>query len=126
MQIFLVVALIIAILAVIFALQNPMPITVSLLAWQFEGSLALVLLIALTLGVLISLLVSVPTVIRRNRAITAQRKTIRELESRLAERDQQKQAPAREQPEQPIQPARFPETLPAAEPPLPDISDIPS
>jgi hypothetical protein len=45
MQLQLIVAIIVAILAVVFALQNAVPITVSFLTWRFESSLALVLLI---------------------------------------------------------------------------------
>ena len=87
-QIFLILALVVAIVAVIFALQNPAAVTISLLFWQFQGSLALVLLIAVTLGVLISLLVSVPTVIRRTRSLSAQKKTIADLQSQLENREQ--------------------------------------
>ena len=42
MQLWLIVAIVIAILAVIFAFQNAVPITVSFLTWKFESSLALV------------------------------------------------------------------------------------
>jgi putative membrane protein len=87
MQIFLVAALLIAIVAVIFALQNTAAVVISFLAWQTEGSLALVLLITLLFGVLISLLVSVPTVIRRSRTIASQKKRIQKLESTLEERE---------------------------------------
>ena len=53
MQIFIVLALLIAIVAVVFAVQNTAMITVSFLVWSFEGSLALVLLATLLVGVLI-------------------------------------------------------------------------
>ena len=87
MQVFLVAALVIAIIAVIFALQNPAPVTISFLIWQAQGSLALVLLITLLFGVLISLLVSAPTVIRRNRANSSQKRQIQSLQGTLAERE---------------------------------------
>ncbi len=64
MQLQLIVAIIVAILAVVFALQNAVPITVSFLTWKFESSLALVLLITISLGVIMSLLVSVPSMIK--------------------------------------------------------------
>jgi len=54
MQIFLFFALIISLLAVIFAVQNTAPVTVSFAIWKFPGSLALVLLAALAAGSLIS------------------------------------------------------------------------
>ena len=46
--------------SVMFALQNVSIVTVSFFAWQFEGSLALVLLLSLAMGVLISLLLVLP------------------------------------------------------------------
>ncbi|MBA7529546.1 Lipopolysaccharide assembly protein A [subsurface metagenome] len=83
MQVQLIVAIIVAILAVVFALQNAVPITVSFLTWRFESSLALVLLITVALGIIISLLVSVPSMIRTRRIISGQKKKIQELESSL-------------------------------------------
>jgi len=71
----------VAILAVVFALQNAVPITVSFLTWRFESSLALVLLITLALGILMSLLVSVPSMIKRRKIISSQKKKIQELKS---------------------------------------------
>ncbi|MEE8564243.1 MAG: LapA family protein [Atribacterota bacterium] len=83
MQLQLIVAIIVAILAVVFALQNAVPIIVSFLTWRFESSLALVLLITVALGVIISLLVSVPSKIKRIKLISSQKKKIQELESNL-------------------------------------------
>lgn len=128
MQIFLVLALIVAIVAVIFALQNPATVTVSLLFWQFDGSLALVLLVSLTAGVLISLLVSVPAVIRRSRGAPADRRTIETLRSQLAERDQQiKDLEARLSAPPPA-PVEMPKPSPPEEVELPPFTppDIPS
>ena len=83
MQLQLVVAIVVAILAVVFALQNAVPITVSFLTWRFESSLALVLLITLALGIIMSLLVSVPSAIKKMKLISSQKKKIQELESSL-------------------------------------------
>jgi Uncharacterized integral membrane protein len=83
MQLQLIVAIIVAILAVVFALQNTVPIIVSFLTWRFESSLALVLLITVALGVIMSLLVSVPSKIKRIKLISSQKKKIQELESNL-------------------------------------------
>lgn len=60
MQIFLILALLVAILAVIFAAQNVAVVAISFFAWHIEVSLAVALLAALGVGVLISLLVSIP------------------------------------------------------------------
>jgi putative membrane protein len=78
-----VVALLIAIAAVVFALQNAIPVTVALLAWKVESSLALLLLITLTLGVLLGLSLSMPAILRRSRAISRQKAKITELERSL-------------------------------------------
>ncbi len=83
MQLQLIVAIIVAIIAVVFALQNAVPITVSFLTWRFESSLALVLLITVALGILMSLLVSVPSMIKTRKMISSQKKKIQELESGL-------------------------------------------
>jgi lipopolysaccharide assembly protein A len=86
MQSFLIVALGLAILTVIFALQNTIPVGVTFLIWKFEGSLALVLMLTFALGVLVSFLVSIPAIVKRRSAISNQMKKIEELENRLRER----------------------------------------
>jgi lipopolysaccharide assembly protein A len=98
MRLSLVLALIIAVLAVVFALQNPLPVIVNFLPWELRGSLALVLLITLVLGVLVGLLVSLPSIFRKERRLNHQKKIIEELEHRLA--GQHPVYPG--QPEQPI------------------------
>jgi len=90
MQAQLIVAIIVAISAVIFALQNAVPITVSFLTWKFESSLALVLLITIALGVIMSLLVSVPSMIKTRKMISGQKKKIQELEWNLQRENERK------------------------------------
>jgi len=85
MQLMLVLGIVFAIVAVLFALQNNIPVAVTLAVWQFEGSLALVLLLALGLGVLITGLVSSPAVIRRQWAAARLRRRVAELEREAAE-----------------------------------------
>jgi uncharacterized integral membrane protein len=82
MQLLLIVALGLAILTVIFALQNPIPVGVTFLLWKFEGSLALVLISTFALGVLVSLLISILAIVKRRSAIANQSKRIAELENR--------------------------------------------
>ncbi len=67
MHLYLIIALIVAIFSVVFAVQNAGPVTVSLLGWRFESSLALFLLVTFALGVVTSLLVSIPAMIKRRR-----------------------------------------------------------
>jgi uncharacterized integral membrane protein len=84
MQIFLFFALIIAVLAVIFAIQNNDTTTVSFAIWKYNGSLALVLLVAVAAGSLISFFVSLPSNFKTRWALRQQRKKMSEMESSLA------------------------------------------
>jgi uncharacterized integral membrane protein len=88
MRLFLVLALVIAIAAIIFALQNAIPITVVLGVWQVEGSLALVLLLTLAVGFLIGLLVSMPTIFKRSWRVSHSKKKIGDLEKEIAQRNE--------------------------------------
>jgi len=84
LQIFFFFALIIAILAVIFAFQNNATATVSFAFWKYQGSLALVLLVALAAGALISFFLSLPSNLRTRWTVRTQRKKMTDLESKLA------------------------------------------
>lgn len=81
----LVGALIIAVLAAIFALQNPDLTFVNVFAWEFNAPLALILFITLGVGLVIGLLVLVPSIIRREMKLRQKNKRIHELESQLQE-----------------------------------------
>lgn len=85
MQIFLFVALAISLIAVLFALQNIVPVTVAFLGWTFQGSLALVLFVALVSGALISVLASVPTLVKGRWTTAHLRKQVTALEASLEE-----------------------------------------
>ena len=87
MQLALIFGIVIAAGAVIFALQNNIPVTVTLGLWGFDGSLALLLLLALGLGVLVAGLVSSLAVIRRQWAVSRLTRQVSDLESRLAEQE---------------------------------------
>ncbi|MFW5973398.1 MAG: LapA family protein [Bacteroidota bacterium] len=69
----LVVALILAILAAIFALQNPQPVAFSLGPFELEGSVALVLIVTFALGVVAGALASLPAIVKRQRALKQER-----------------------------------------------------
>jgi len=85
MQLMLIVGIVFAIGAVLFALQNNVTVAVTLAVWQFEGSLALVLLLALGLGVLIVGLLSSPAVIRGQWTVARLRRQVVDLEQEVAE-----------------------------------------
>lgn len=78
-------ALIIAVLAAVFALQNPDPTFIRLFTWRFNAPLALVLFVTLGLGIIVGLLVVVPSIIRREVKLRQKNKRISELESNLQE-----------------------------------------
>ena len=80
---YLIVALLIAVIAVIFALQNTLLITISFFAWKVTGSLSLVLLITLAIGVVIGLLVLAPSAIKNTIQVSGHRKRIGVLEKEL-------------------------------------------
>ncbi len=80
MQVFIIIALVIAVIAVIFALQNIAAVTVTFFFWSFHGSLALVLLLSVTAGVLISLTAGLPGLIRARLAVSSLRKKLALLE----------------------------------------------
>ncbi len=85
MQLLTIVAMLFGATSVMFALQNNVPVAVTFLLWHFDGSLALVLLIAMALGALIVALVSTPSTVRRQWTINRQQKHIEELERSCSE-----------------------------------------
>jgi uncharacterized integral membrane protein len=81
----LILALAFAIVAVIFALQNTEVVTVAFFSLSYEGSLALVILVAVALGILIGVLVMTPGNIRNKISSTRNRKKVSSLEASLDE-----------------------------------------
>lgn len=86
MVVSLILALAFAIVAVIFALQNTAVVTVTFFNLSLEGSLALVILVAVALGILIGVLVMTPGRVRSSLASARNRKKIGELEANLDEK----------------------------------------
>jgi lipopolysaccharide assembly protein A len=81
MQLLLILGIVFALGAVGFALQNDVPVTVMLSNWRFDSSLAVVLLVALGLGVLIAVLVSTPRVIEGSWTKARLRRQIANMET---------------------------------------------
>ena len=66
---------------IVFALQNISVVTVSFFAWEITGSLSLVLLLAVTSGVLIAMLLLLPEFISnhfRHKSLTEENKRLKE------------------------------------------------
>lgn len=85
MTLLILLALLIALLAVVFALQNATMVTITFLAWQFQGSLAFLLLLTLAVGFLIGWLTAMPSVIRHRLEKSGLRKQIATLQETLEE-----------------------------------------
>ncbi len=81
----LIIALIIAILAVVFALQNSDLVVVRLFYWDLgNASMALVLLITFIIGIITGLLMMAMGIYKRNHIVSAQKKRIADLENQLS------------------------------------------
>jgi len=80
---FLLVGAILGALSVIFVLQNIVPITVTFLSWQIEGSLAVVLFLAMMSGVFVALLLILPGLIRDEFRYSKLRQEKKEVEDEL-------------------------------------------
>ncbi len=85
MPISILLALLIALVAVVFALQNATTVTIAFLAWHFDGSLALLLLLTLAVGFLIGWLAATPSLFRHRLEKKSLRKQIAKLEEHLEE-----------------------------------------
>lgn len=82
----LVLALAFAIVAVIFALGNTEPVTISFLTWSLqEQPLALVLLVAVALGILIGVLLMTPGMVKQKLALSSERKKLKGTAKELDE-----------------------------------------
>ena len=89
MRIFLLFALLIALIAVIFALQNTQVVSINFLAWTFQSSIALEMIITLIAGVLVGFLAMLPSSIRSQLQISNRKKEKTGLEASLAQAQQQ-------------------------------------
>ena len=100
MQIMLILALCVALVAVVFAVSNTAVTQVEFLGITiYQGSLALVLLLSILVGVLISMLVSSPSMVRNRLTIRSLNKQLVQLQKELDEQaakllDTQKQLKA--------------------------------
>lgn len=89
MPFFIVAAIVIAFFAIAFALQNNIQVAINLLIWNYQGSLAIVLLSTLAIGVLIGLLVLLPALIKRGWRVSRAKRQTAELENQLTNRSQE-------------------------------------
>jgi len=83
----LIVGFVLGAAAIVFALQNTAVVALSFLGWEFQSSLALLVLITLGVGILISLLVSIPSLISTTLRIMGLKKENKKLVQELEARD---------------------------------------
>ncbi|MEL6580727.1 MAG: lipopolysaccharide assembly protein LapA domain-containing protein [Cyanobacteria bacterium J06621_12] len=83
-----IIGLVMAIAAVLFALQNSVVVTISFGIWQLEQSLAIVLIATLGLGMIISLFLSLPTIWQRKWQNTQQQSKLDQLQQQLRAKNQ--------------------------------------
>ena len=81
--VYLILALLIAVVAVIFALQNTLTVHIAFFTWNLTGSLSLVLLVTLLIGILIGWLFAAPSLVKHTFRASGNRKRISALEKEL-------------------------------------------
>lgn len=72
-------------LSVVFILQNTAIVTVTFITWQLQGSLAVILFLAIASGILITLLILLPSFIGDVLALRTLRRQKKALEDELAD-----------------------------------------
>jgi len=75
----LVIMVAVAILAVLFATYNPTLVEIDLFGYALQGTIGLFLVVALGIGVLVGVIVMLPSLWKRSFAIQRQRKQMEEL-----------------------------------------------
>jgi lipopolysaccharide assembly protein A len=84
MLFFLILALILIVLVVIFAAQNMVPVIITLFAWKITTNISVAMLCAAALGALIVMFLMIPGDIRNQFSLRSAKKKVAQLE---AERD---------------------------------------
>ena len=80
----LLIAIVLILLAVIFAFQNSDPVRVHFYFWEFtQASMAFVLLLTLVIGLITGMLFFAAGMYKRNQTINAKKKRILDLEKEI-------------------------------------------
>lgn len=78
---YFITSLLIALSVIIFAVSNTQIVTIQFLRWQFEGSLAFILIMACVVGVIFTLTVIFPSFIKYFINISRLKKKLRSIEA---------------------------------------------
>ena len=79
----LIAAIVLAALVAVFALQNSSVIMVTFLAWHWEASLALILILVLGAGILVGYIAGLPSAWKSKSELRRQRREISDLEQEV-------------------------------------------
>ena len=77
------IGILLGIFSVIFAFQNVTPVTVNILQWQLDGSLAFIILLAMAAGMLIFAFLTLPSAFRDSIEFSALQKHNKRLTKEL-------------------------------------------
>ncbi len=92
MEFYLILAALLGVIIAVFAIQNATPVAVKFLIWQFESSLAVVIILSLLAGMVLIFLISLPGRLRRHKELFDRNRRIAELEKKIAELQKEKEA----------------------------------
>jgi len=82
-QFYLILALVLATLVAIFAVQNAQEVNVRFLVWTFQSSVVVVILISLGVGALLAALISLPQMLRARRRFMESERRLERLAGRI-------------------------------------------
>jgi len=82
---FLIVGVLVGVVSVLFILQNVSPVTVTFFAYHLNGSLALILFLALFAGIIITMLILLPGTVTNELRISRLKRLNQDLEDELAD-----------------------------------------
>ena len=80
MIITLILTIVVAIAAVMFSLENTQVVHVTFFGHAYQGAIGVFLLVALGVGVVLGMLLMVPSVLRRDLALTRHKRRMEEME----------------------------------------------
>jgi uncharacterized integral membrane protein len=84
MFVILIFALVLCLVALIFAIQNPQTVSLSFLLWNAHSSLALIIILVFLVGLLAGVIIGIPARIRNSIALSRKKKEAADLESQLS------------------------------------------
>lgn len=96
LKVYLIFGLIIAMLAVSFALQNSQQVTIGFFKWSTEINVSFLVLVSIFIGLLLNWLLSIPAVVQNFMEKTGLRSRVKKLEKNLAKTEKEKAAELKE------------------------------